>query len=126
MSGKFDVAIIGGGVGGCAIARELSRYQLRVAVLERAADVARGTSGKNSGVVHTGINVPVGSVKGQFNVADAQIFEQYCEDLAVPFDRCGKVMVALTEAELPDLETLKAKGESIGVKELEIVDRATL
>ena len=65
MSGKFDVAIVGGGVVGCAIARELSRYQLKVAVLERAADVARGTSGKNSGVVHTGINVPADSVKGK-------------------------------------------------------------
>ncbi|MDP7359468.1 MAG: NAD(P)/FAD-dependent oxidoreductase [Pseudomonadales bacterium] len=126
MSGKFDVAIVGGGVVGCAIARELSRYQLKVAVLERAADVARGTSGKNSGVVHTGINVPADSVKGKYNVAGAQFFEQYCADLDVPFDRCGKVIVALGESELPDLEALKAKGEAIGVQQLEIIDRDTL
>ncbi len=126
MSNKFDVAIIGAGVVGCAIARELSRYKLRVVVLERAADVARGTSGKNSGVIHTGINVPAGSVKGKYNVAGAQNFEEYCADLDVPFDRCGKVIVALSESELPDLVALKTKGEAIGVQQLEIIDRDTL
>lgn len=126
MSEKYDVAVIGGGVVGSAIARELSRYNLRITVLERAADVARGTSGKNSGVVHTGINVPYGSVKAKFNVAGAKMFEQYCADLDVPFKRVGKVIVALGEAEVPDLEGLKAKGESNEVPDLEIIDRATL
>lgn len=126
MSDKFDVAIIGGGVVGCAIARELSRYQLRVAVLERAADVARGTSGKNSGVVHTGINVPTGSRKAALNVAGARIFEDYCKDLDVPFDRCGKVIVALEEEQTPDLEQLMARGIANGVTDLEIIDAKTL
>jgi glycerol-3-phosphate dehydrogenase len=126
MSEKFDVAIIGGGVVGCAVARELSRYQLKVAVLERAADVARGTSGKNSGVVHTGINVPTGSVKAKYNVAGAEMFEEYCDDLDVPFHRCGKLIVALGEAEVPDLDSLMARGVANGVPDLEIIDRATL
>jgi glycerol-3-phosphate dehydrogenase len=126
MSEKYDVAIIGGGVVGSAIARELSKYDLKITVLERAADVARGTSGKNSGVVHTGINVPFGSVKAKFNVAGAKMFEQYCADLDVPFKRVGKVIVALGEAEVLDLEGLKAKGEANGVPDLEIIDRATL
>lgn len=126
MSGKFDVAIIGGGVVGCAIARELSRYQLKVALIERSSDVARGTSGKNSGVVHTGINVPTGSLKAKFNVAGALVFEQLCDDLDVPFHRCGKLIVALSEEEIPDLEALKARGDANGVPDLEIVDRATV
>lgn len=126
MPGNYDVAIIGGGVVGCAIARELSRYRIKVAVVDRAADVARGTSGKNSGVVHTGINVPTGSVKARYNVAGAKVYEQYCKDLDVPFDRCGKVIVALGQAEVPDLESLMARGNANGVPDLEIVDRATL
>ena len=126
MAEKYDVAIIGGGVVGSAIARELSRYDLKIIVLERAADVARGTSGKNSGVVHTGINVPHGSVKAKFNVAGAKMFEQYCADLDVPFKRVGKVIVALGESEVPDLDALKAKGDANGVPDLEIIDRATL
>ena len=126
MPERYDVAIIGGGVVGSAIARELSRYKLRVTVVERAADAARGTSGKNSGVVHTGINVPAGSVKAKYNVAGAKMFEQYCADLDVPFKRVGKVIVALGEAEVPDLDGLKAKGEANGVPDLEIIDRATL
>jgi glycerol-3-phosphate dehydrogenase len=66
--------------------------------------VARGTSGKNSGVVHTGINVPTGSVKAKYNVAGAKMFEQYCADL----------------------DGLKAKGEANGVPDLEIIDGAAL
>ena len=126
MPDSYDVAIVGGGVVGCAIARELSRYELRVTVLELAADVARGTSGKNSGVVHTGINVPPGSVKAKFNIAGAKIFEQYCADLDVPFKRCGKLIVALTEEEAPDLEGLMARGHTNDVPDLEIIDAATL
>jgi len=95
-------------------------------VLERAADVARGTSSKNSGVAHTGINVPAGSVKARYNAAGAKMFEQYCADLDVPFKRVGKVIVALGEAGVPDLDGLMAKGEANGVPDLEIIDRATL
>ncbi|NQW17136.1 MAG: NAD(P)/FAD-dependent oxidoreductase [Chloroflexi bacterium] len=126
MSDTFDVAIVGGGVVGAAIARELSRYDLKVVLLEKAADVARGTSGKNSGVVHTGINVPTGSVKAKLNVAGAEMFEDLCADLDVPFKRCGKTIVALSEAELPDLESLMARGVANGVRDLEIIDSATL
>ena len=115
MDQEFDVAVVGGGVVGCAIARELTKYRLRVVVLERESDIARGTSGKNSGVVHTGFNVPTGTVKARLNVAGARMFEDICSELGVPFKRVGKLVVALTPNEVPDLERLKAIGDANGV-----------
>ena len=122
MKQEYDVAIVGGGVVGCAIARELTRYRLKVALIERESDVARGTSGKNSGVVHTGFNVPTGSLKARLNVAGARVFEKLCAEMDVPFNRIGKLVVALTPEEAPDLERLKATGDANGVPSLEIVD----
>ena len=122
MKQEYDVAVVGGGVVGCAIARELSRYRLSVIVLEKESDVARGTSGKNSGVVHTGFNVPRGSLKARLNVLGASMFEAICTDLDVPFKRVGKLVVALGAAEAPDLEKLKALGDANGVPSLEIID----
>ncbi len=122
MKKEYDVAVVGGGVVGCAIARELSRYQLSVILLEKESDVARGTSGKNSGVVHTGFNVPKGSLKARLNVRGASMFEELCTTLNVPFKRVGKLVVALTAAEAPDLEKLKALGDANGVPSLEIID----
>lgn len=122
MNQEYDVAVVGGGVVGCAIARELTRYQLSVVLLEKESDVARGTSGKNSGVVHTGFNVPIGSVKARLNVLGASMFEDMCTTLNVPFKRVGKLVIALTAAEAPDLEKLKAIGDANGVPSLEIID----
>ncbi|MGP1678242.1 MAG: NAD(P)/FAD-dependent oxidoreductase [Burkholderiales bacterium] len=122
MNKEYDVAVVGGGVVGCAIARELSRYQLSVVLLEKESDVARGTSGKNSGVVHTGFNVPKGSLKARLNVIGASMFEELCTTLNVPFKRVGKLVVALSAAEAPDLEKLKAIGDANGVPSLEIID----
>ncbi|MBI4201103.1 MAG: NAD(P)/FAD-dependent oxidoreductase [Chloroflexi bacterium] len=123
---QYDVAVIGGGVVGCAIARELSRFRLKVALLEKEADVCRGTSGKNSAVVHTGFNVKTGSLKARLNVAGARMFEEYCAELDVPFKRVGKLVIALSEAEVPDLAELKATGDANGVPSLELIDGATI
>src|ERR1035437_297364 len=122
MNQEYDVAVVGGGVVGCAIARELGRYQLSVVLLEKESDGARGTSGKNSGVVHTGFNVPKGSAKARLNVLGASMFEELCTTLNVPFKRVGKLVIALTAAEAPDLEKLKAIGDANGVPSLEIID----
>ena len=122
MKQDYDVAVVGGGVVGCAIIRELTRYHLKVVLLERESDVARGASGKNSGVVHTGFNVPTGSVKAQLNVAGAEMFEPLYAELGVPFRRVGKLVVAPTPDGLPDLERLKAMGDANGVPSLDIID----
>ncbi|HJO59255.1 MAG TPA: NAD(P)/FAD-dependent oxidoreductase [SAR202 cluster bacterium] len=118
---QYDVIVIGGGVVGTAITRQLTRYDLNVALIEKNSDVSRGTSGKNSGVVHTGFNVPTGSVKAELNVAGAKHFESLCEELGVPFKRVGKLVVALTKEEIPDLRKLKEIGDANGVPELAII-----
>ena len=81
----FDVIVIGGGAVGCAIARELSRYQLSVALLEKEADVAAGTSGRNSAVVHAGFNNKVGILKAKYCVEGNENFEALCAELDVPY-----------------------------------------
>lgn len=123
MGDRFDVAVIGGGVIGCAIAHELAGYRLSVALFERESDVARGTSSKNSGVVHTGINVPPGSLKARFNVEGAALFEAFCDRLDVPFKRVGKLVVALSEQDVPELTKLHDRGLANRVPGLEIIDQ---
>ena len=81
MENQFDVLIVGAGAVGCAIARELSRYALRIGVLEKEADVAAGTSGRNSAVVHAGFNNRPGSLMAKLCVEGSQGFEALCREL---------------------------------------------
>lgn len=122
----FDVAVIGGGVVGCAVARELSRYNLRLVLLEKAADLAEGVSKGNSGVIHAGFNVPPGSLKARLNVEGLGLIYDLAARLGVPHRMTGKLVVALTETDVPRLEELRAQGERNGVPGLEIVDRAAI
>jgi glycerol-3-phosphate dehydrogenase len=122
----FDVAIIGGGVVGCAIARELSRFDLRIALFEQESDVATGASGRNSGVVHAGFNNPPGSLKARLCVEGNALFETACRELNVPFRRTGKLVVALNESDLPGLEKLQHVGETNRVPGLQIIDQAAM
>ena len=94
MRDSFDVLIIGGGAVGCAIARELSRYKLRIAVLEKEADVTAGTSGRNSAVVHAGFNNRPGSLMAKYCVEGNEGFEALCAELDVPYQKTGKLLVA--------------------------------
>ncbi|PIE33671.1 FAD/NAD(P)-binding oxidoreductase [candidate division KSB3 bacterium] len=119
---QFDVSIIGGGVIGCAIARELSRYRLKVAVFEKSPDVGWGTSCRNSGVVHAGFNNQTGSLMARLCVEGNQTFEAFCRPLDVPYDKQGKLVVARQKNDLPTLERLKKQGDANGVKNLSIID----
>ena len=89
----FDVCIIGAGVIGSAAARELSRYRLRIAVLDKAPDVCFGTSGRNSGVLHAGFNNKPGSKMARFCVEGNRTFDAIAAELDVPFSRTGKLVV---------------------------------
>lgn len=118
---SYDVVIIGGGVIGCAIARELSRYSLSIALLEKEGDVAEGTSKANSGVVHAGFNVKTGSLKARFNVEGAAAIPALCEELGVPYRLTRKLVVAKDKSELPYLEKLLETGRKNGSRGLSII-----
>src|SRR3954451_17435876 len=112
-----DVAIVGGGIVGLATARELlsRRPGLGLVVLEREADVGRGQTGSNSGVIHGGIYYKPGSLKARLCVEGAAMMYAYCDAKGIPAERCGKVIIALSERELPGLDELAARGRANGV-----------
>ncbi len=122
----YDVAVIGGGVVGCAVLRELSRYDLRLVLLERESDLCEGVSKGNSGVIHAGFNVPPRSLKARTNVAGLKLVYELAGTLGVPHRKTGKLVVALTDEDRPRLEELKAQGDKSGVPGLEIVDEASI
>ena len=120
------VIVIGGGVVGGLILRELTKYRLNVCLLEKAGDVCMGESKANSGIVHAGFDAPADSLKAKFNVEGNKMMESVCADLGVKFRRNGSLVVAFSEGELQTLQTLKERGEENGVEGLEIVGRETL
>ncbi len=118
---RYDVLIVGAGVVGCAIARELSRYSLSVGVVEKERDVSFGTSSRNSGVLHAGFNYTPGSLRAKLDVEGNRLMEPLCRKLKVKMCRMGKLTVALNPQEIQELERLKEQGEANGVPGLEIL-----
>lgn len=119
-----DVAIIGAGVIGCAVARELSRYALSVCVLEKSADVAEGSSKANSGIVHAGYDALPGSNKAVYNARGSAMFPALVEELDVPYRRSGSLVIAFSDEDIPSLEKLLAQGRANGIQGLSIIDGA--
>lgn len=123
---KYDVIVIGAGVIGCAVARELSRYRLKVGVLEKEEDVCCGTSKANSGIVHAGFDAKSGSLMAELNVAGNQQMEQLCQELEVDFCRNGSLVLCFSREDLPRLEQLYQRGVANGVPGLRIVNQEEL
>ena len=121
MNDKSDVLVIGAGVIGCAIAREMSKFKFKTTLLEKEVDVGSGVSKGNSGVLHTGLYYPKGSLKAKLCVEGRLMFPELAKQLDVPYRLCGKHVIARTEEELKDLENLKAVGEGNGVEGLTII-----
>ena len=119
---NFQVAIIGGGVIGSAIAWELSKYKLDVVVFEKESDVSYGTSKANSGVIHSGINSPPFSLKAHFCVEGNNMFRSEEHSFDFPIKWIGKYVIAKNEEETEELERLKKVGNQNGVPGLEIKD----
>ncbi len=122
MKETFDAIVIGAGVVGSAIARELSRYQLKTAVLEKNLDVCNETSGRNSAVVHGGFAYDTGTLKARFCVAGNQMMEQLSKELDFPFIRCGKVLVGNTDEDMAQLKRTMDQGAKNGAAGLELID----
>lgn len=118
----FDILIIGAGAVGCAVARELSRYDLSVTVLEKECDVAAGTSGRNSAVAHAGFNNKPGSLMARLCVEGNRGFEALCRELDVPYKKTGKVLVAFDEEDFAILRKTIAQGEQNGCEGLRLID----
>ena len=114
---QFDVVVVGAGIVGLAVAREVSlrHPQLAVAVIEKEPAVAEHQTGHNSGVVHGGIYYPPGSLKARLCVEGARRMYEYCEEHRIAHRRCGKLVVAVREDELGRLDELEARGRANGV-----------
>ena len=122
----YDVAIIGGGVTGCAIARELSRYRSRIVILEKHEEVGFGTTKTNSGIIHAGHHSSPDTLKGKLVIRGNRLFDRLCKDLNFGFRRIGELVVAQNKTERSELDRLKAQGDEKGVPGLEIWDQQRL
>lgn len=123
---ECDVLIIGGGITGCAIARALSKYNLKIMLVEKGPDVASGQSSRNGGVVHVGLNFSSDSLKLKYCVAGNNMYEQLSKDLHVPFERKGQVTFARTQLEMFALRVFKKGGKKKGIDKLELMNREDL
>ena len=122
----YDVVIIGAGVNGCAIARELSRFQLKTAVLERCRDVCEGTSKANSGIAHAGYDAKSGTLKAKLNVEGSRMMEQLSKELDFPYRRNGSLVLCFEEKDRGKLQELLKRGEDNGVEDLRIIEKEEL
>lgn len=122
----FDIIVIGAGVSGCAIARELSRRKANVLVVERAEDVCCGTSKANSAIVHAGYDAKHGTLMAKLNVQGSLLMPQLAKELNFSYQRNGSLVVMMNEEDRPNLVALYENGLANGVKELRIIEREEL
>ena len=121
-----DIIIIGAGVSGCAIARELFRYRADILVLDQEEDVCCGTSKANSAIVHAGFDAAHGTLMAKLNVQGSRMMPARARELDFAYDPCGSLVVCLSQADRPRLEALYQNGVANGVEGLRIVEREEL
>ena len=123
---NYDVAVVGAGVIGSLIARELCRYNIKVALVEKNNDMATGTSKANSAIVHAGFDAKPGTLKAKLNVEGTALMPELCKTLGVPFKPVGSLVVAFSDEEVETLGELLERGKANGVPDLEIYDATKL
>lgn len=117
----FDVAVIGAGVIGNAICRELTRLDLNIALIDRENDVSNGTTKANSAIIHAGYDCPEGSLMAKFNVLGNEMFDKLCDELDVEFKRIGSYVLAFSKEEAKELNNLYQRGLNNNVPNMHIV-----
>ena len=122
----FDVAVIGGGVIGGTILRELTKYNLNVVLLEKESDVSMGQSRANSGIVHAGFDAKPNTNKAKFNKLGNEMMKDYCAELGVKYRNNGSLVIAFNDEQLETLKELKQRGKENGIKELSIISQEEL
>jgi len=123
MASLYDLTIIGGGIVGLATALKIGEAhpRIKLLILEKESDLARHQTGHNSGVIHSGLYYRPGSVKARSCVAGRKALMEFCDRNGVPYEICGKVVVATSVEELPRLEDLHWRGLANGLQGLEII-----
>lgn len=121
---ELNYLVIGAGVVGLAVARELAQHHQGVWLLEREADFGMGTSSRNSEVIHAGIYYPQDSLKARLCVRGKALLYDYCETHSVPYKRCGKLIVASNQAQLAELESIALRAQANGVDDLRFLNQA--
>ena len=124
----YDIAIIGAGVVGTQIARNFSKYDLKVALLEKESDIAMGTTKANSGIVHAGFDCETGTRMAELNVKGCRMMEELATTLHVPYEKNGSLVVAFSEEEMATIQDLYMRGIANGLTrdELKIIERDEL
>lgn len=121
MTETFDIAIVGAGITGCAIARQLARYDLSICVVEAANDIALGASKANGGLVHAGYDPAPGTVKAQVNARGCELYGTWAQELGFLFRRTGSMVLGFNDEDRAHLEKLRSNGLANGVTELSII-----
>ena len=119
----FDCLVIGAGVVGGLVAREITKYNLSVCIVEKASDVAMGATRANSAIVHAGYDAKEGTLKAKFNVLGSEMMENVCRELGVKYRRNGSLVVGFNEDDAKTLHSLIERGKKNGVKELSFLER---